>query len=43
MADLDSMNTISERARENVDGEDHWAPLVNAMSNPWSPANADGK
>lgn len=36
------MEGLSKRAQENVTNPDHWAPLVKALSNPWSEANADG-
>lgn len=33
---------LSRRADENVQGGDHWAPLINALSNPHSESNPDG-
>ena len=33
---------LSTRATENIEEGDHWTPLVNALSDPYSEANPDG-
>ena len=42
MSRLDGVETLSTRANENVHDIDHWAPLVNALANPWTRNNPDG-
>ncbi|KAK5166421.1 uncharacterized protein LTR77_007964 [Saxophila tyrrhenica] len=42
MAELRNQDLLSNRARDNVEGDDHWAPLVNALASPYSPTNTDG-
>ena len=42
MADNESLQSLATRAQENVQGEDHWKPLVSALSNPWSPTSPEG-
>ncbi|EMC97585.1 hypothetical protein BAUCODRAFT_107204 [Baudoinia panamericana UAMH 10762] len=36
------LETLSSRAAENVRDPDHWAPLLKALSNPWSRTNTTG-
>ncbi|KAK4973363.1 hypothetical protein LTR42_005348 [Elasticomyces elasticus] len=39
---MDDSSFLSSRAFENVRNPDHWAPLVQALSNSWSVANTKG-
>ncbi|KAK5734937.1 hypothetical protein LTR17_008570 [Elasticomyces elasticus] len=39
---MDESSLLSSRAVENVRNPDHWAPLVQALSNSWSEANTEG-
>ncbi|KAK5685488.1 hypothetical protein LTS10_003567 [Elasticomyces elasticus] len=42
MSDMDEASLLSSRAVENVRNPDHWAPLVQALSNSWSETNTEG-
>ncbi|KAK3666140.1 hypothetical protein LTR22_003146 [Elasticomyces elasticus] len=39
---MDESSLLSSRAVENVQNPDHWAPLVQALSNSWSETNVEG-
>ncbi|KAK5727556.1 hypothetical protein LTR15_003456 [Elasticomyces elasticus] len=39
---MDESSLLSSRAVENVRNPDHWAPLVQALSNSWSETNTEG-
>ncbi|KAK3651451.1 hypothetical protein LTR56_005593 [Elasticomyces elasticus] len=39
---MNDSSFLSSRAVENVRNPDHWAPLVQALSNSWSEANTEG-
>ncbi|KAK4900771.1 hypothetical protein LTR27_001950 [Elasticomyces elasticus] len=39
---MDESSLLSSRAIENVRNPDHWAPLVQALSNSWSETNVEG-